>query len=125
MAEQNYYVTSSESGSVNIGEDVFMRLVLSTVEEIEGVAGFSTAYGAELAELVGKKSLGKGINLVFEEDGSIRLDLILLIHYGYNVAETAETVQERIRSAVEAMTGIVCRVNVHVTGISFEKAEIK
>ena len=125
MAEQNYIITSTDSGSVNIGEDVFVRLISSTVEEMDAVAGFSSAYSAELAELVGKKNLAKGISLFTEEDGSIRIDVMLQIRYGHNVARTAETVQENIRTAVEAMTGIVCRVNVHVTGISFEKAETK
>ena len=122
MAEQNYIITSTAGGSVNIGEDVFLRLISSTVEEMEAVAGFSAAYSAELA---GKKSLAKGISLTVEEDGGIRIDVMLQVRYGYNVAQTAETVQESIRAAVEAMTGIVCRVNVHVTGISFEKAETK
>ena len=124
MAEQNYIIVSTNGGSVSIGEDVFVRLINSTVEEIEAVAGFSTAYSAELAELVGKKNLAKGISLTTEEDGGIRIDLMLQVRYGYNVARTAETVQEAVRAAVEATTGIVCRVNIHVTGISFEKAEI-
>ena len=124
MAEQNYIITSTDSGSVNIGEDVFLRLISSTVEELEAVAGFSAAYSAELSELAGKKSLAKGISLTVDDDGGIRIDVMILVRYGYNVAQTAETVQESIRAAVEAMTGIVCRVNVHVTGISFEKAEI-
>ena len=125
MAEQNYIITSTAGGSVRIGEDVFVRLITSTVEELESVAGFSAAYSAELAELVGKRNLARGISLTTEEDGSIRIDVMLQVRYGYNVAQTAETVQETVRAAVEATTGIVCRVNVHVTGISFEKAETK
>lgn len=125
MAEQNYYITAGEGGSVNIGEDVFLRIVSATVEENEAVAGFTGAYGTDLAELIGKKTLPKGIDLRFEEDGGVRLDVVIQVRYGNNVAKTAETLQEQIHSAVEAMTGIECRVNVHVTGISFEKAEIK
>lgn len=125
MAEQNYYITSTDGGSVNIGEDVFLRIISATVEENEAVAGFSAAYGPEQAELIGKKTLPKGINLMIGEDGSVSMDVVIQVRYGNNVAKTAEELQEQLYSAIEAMTGIACRVNVHVTGISFEKAEIK
>ncbi len=125
MAEQNYYLSNTDGGSINIGEDVFLRIVTATVEENEAIAGFSASFDADLAELIGKKTLSKGINLLFEEDGTVRLDVVIQVRYGNNVARTAEELQEQIRTAVEDMTGVVCRVNVHVTGISFEKAEKK
>lgn len=125
MAEQNYVVSSTGDGNVNIGEDVFVRLVAAAVDEMDAVAGLSTSCGPELAELIGRKSLAKGVFLTTEENGTLRIDIALTMHYGYNVAETAEAVQREVIAAVEAMTGIVCRVNVHVVGISFEKAEIK
>ncbi len=125
MAEQNYIIAPNGSGSVNIGEDVFLRLVAVTVEEMDAVAGLSSAYSPELAEHLGKKALPKGVALTTNEDGSITLDIILTMRFGHNVARTAESVQEQVSAAVEAMTGIKCKVNVHVTGISFEKAEMK
>lgn len=125
MADQNYIIASTESGNINIGEDVFLRLISATVEDMESVAGFSAAYGPELADFLGKKNLSKGINLATEEDGRVRIDVVITVRYGNNVAETAEAVQEKLSSAVESMTGLNSHINVHVTGISFEKAEVK
>lgn len=125
MAEQNYFITSTDSGSVNIGEDVFLRLVEATVSEMDAVAGLATSYGPELAQQLGRKSMPKGVALTTNEDGGIILDVVLLVRYGFNVAQTAEAVQDHIRAATEALTGIACQVNVHVSGISFEKVETK
>ncbi|MBQ0133957.1 MAG: Asp23/Gls24 family envelope stress response protein [Clostridiales bacterium] len=125
MADQNYIVTSTESGNINIGEDVFVRIVSAAAAEVDGVGGLSGSFGTELGELLGRKSLPGGVRVTVGENGEVNVDVVLMVRYGYNVAQCAEAVQEKVRSAVEDTTGVICRVNVHVTGISFEKAELK
>ncbi len=120
MAE-NYITCREERGSIHISEDVIVSLVKTTVSEIEGVSGLSNAAGAELAELIGIKTVSKGIKVAFEEE-TIVIDVIINVSYGCSIVSVAREVQEKLLSTVQSVTGIEkAKVNVHVAGISFDK----
>ena len=51
-------------------------------------------------------------------------DLALNIKYGYNILETSKTVQERVKAAIENMTGLtVSDVNVRIASVEIEKTK--
>ena len=118
---ENYITCSGELGSINISEEVISSIVRSAVSEIEGVAGLSNTAGAELAELIGLKTVSKGVKVQFVED-KIVIDIIININYGCNIVNTAKSVQEKLISVVQDTTGIEkADINVHVSGVVFEK----
>ena len=120
MAE-NYITCQEEKGSIHISEDVIVTLVKSAVAEIEGVSGLSNAAGAELAELIGIKTVSKGIKVSFEDE-TIIIDVIINVSYGSSIVAVAREVQEKLLSTVQSVTGFEkAKVNVHVAGISFDK----
>jgi len=123
---ENYIISQTEKGNVCISEEVIGLMVAAALGEVEGVAGLSnpTALGSDLAGFFGIKNSPKGIK-VSSAEGKAVVDLLILVRYGYNVADAARRVQQRVATSIEAMTGMEALVNVHVTGISFEKAEIK
>ena len=73
---ENYITCREEKGSINISEDVIISMVRSVLSEVEGVAGLSNTAGAELAELIGLKSVSKGVKVQFGRACSRR-------HYHY------------------------------------------
>ena len=118
---ENYITCREENGSINISEEVISGMVRAAVSEVDGVAGLSNTAGAEIAELIGLKTLPKGVKVQFVED-KIVVDTIITVRYGYSVVDVAKTVQDKVMTAVQATTGIEqAEVNVHVTGIAFEK----
>ncbi len=118
---ESYLSYREDNGSINISEDVVASVVRNEVTEVEGVAGVSTTAGAELAELIGLKTLPKGVKVRFEED-RILIDVIITVTYGHNVVSVSKAVQEKVRTAIQAATGSEStEVNVHVSGISFER----
>ena len=122
MSMSDKYITvPQESGSVNISEDVVVSLVQNAVTEVDGVAGFAFTAGNELAELIGLKTLSKGIKVQFE-DNRIIVDIIITVKYGQNIVQVALNVQDRVGAVIASTTGIENNeVNVHVSGISFDK----
>ena len=54
---ENYITCREENGSINISEEVISGMVRAAVAEVEGVAGLSNTAGAEIAELIGIKTL--------------------------------------------------------------------
>lgn len=118
---ENYITCQEANGSINISEEVISTLVRAAVTQVEGVAGLSNTSGAELVELIGIKSLSKGIKVQFD-DAKIIVDAIITVSYGYNIVNVAKTVQEDVLSAVQAATGMdKAEVNVHVSGVAFDK----
>ena len=118
---ENYITCREENGSINISEDVISGIVRTAVLDVEGVSGMSTTAGAELAELIGLKTLPKGVKVHFEGQ-KIIIDAIINVVYGNNVVNVAKNVQTAVRSVIQASTGFEdAEVNVHVSGISFDR----
>ncbi len=119
MAE-NYITKQEEKGTVNISEDVIAAMVSAIVTEVEGVASFGSATTPELVELVGRKSVHKGMKVRFADD-TITIDVIIVVKLKGSITDTAVQVQDSVCREVSSVTGMDTVVNVHVTGVSFEK----
>jgi len=115
------YVTIPEAqGSIHISEDVIAVIAANAVNDVEGVASFSAGTAAELSELICKKNAAKGIRVSFSEE-SVMVSVSVLVRFGSNITLAGKNVQKAIAAAVEAMTGLKSTVDVHVTGVTFEK----
>ena len=112
MAEFKQYITQiQENGNVMISEDVIAAIVEQTLAETDGV-------GKGGAEVVGKKSWGKGSRITNAEDNSLKIGCNVIVGYGESVINVAKAVQENITTAIESVTGVtVTDVNVNVCGI--------
>ena len=118
MAE-TYLTKKEEKGSINISEEVIAGIVRSSVAEVEGFAGFISAAGAEIAEMIGLKAVSRGLKIKLADE-TITVDAVITVSYGFNIIKVAESVQSCIASALEIGTGFENSViNVHVAGIAF------
>lgn len=109
----------SETGSVHIATDVVEIIAGIAANEVTGVAGMSGGIVGGITELLGKKNLSKGVK-VEVADGVAVIDLYLAIEFGSRIPDVAHQVQQRVKQAVEGMTGLTVReVNIHVQGVAF------
>ena len=68
-----------------------------------------------------RKNLSRAIRLHTEE-GALAIDISLLVKFGINIQAVAKSVQEAVATSVESVIGLkVSAVNVHVSGVAFEK----
>ncbi|MGI6487228.1 MAG: Asp23/Gls24 family envelope stress response protein [Syntrophomonadaceae bacterium] len=113
--------TSTDLGSIRIADEVVAIISGLAAVEVEGVAAMSGGWGTGIAEMLGKKNLGKGIKVEVGEKEAV-IDIFLLIQFGFPIPQVAQQVQEQVKSAVETMTGLnVTGINVHVVGVSMNK----
>ena len=118
---ENYITCREENGSINISEEVITSLVRSAISEVDGVAGLSNTAGAEFAELLGLKTVSRGVKVQFVDGSKIIVDAIITVLYGSNNVADARSVQEKL-TLVQSTTGIDnAEINVHVSGVAFEK----
>ena len=75
----------------------------------------------ELLSKVGVKNLKKGVK-VDVLNKVVRVDLALIMEYGYNIPATSQRVQEKVKTAIENMTGLeVSDVNIRIAGVNMVK----
>ena len=77
----------------------------------------------ELISRLGMKNLSKGVKVDVLE-GVVTVSLALNMKYNYSIMDVSAKVQEKVKSAVENMTGLeVADVNVKVAGVEMESQE--
>ena len=119
---KEYWTSASDQGSVRISEDVIASIAAIAASETEGVGNLYSGIGTNVAEFLGKKSLAKGVEVVFHGD-LVEVEVSLLAQYGYNICEVSKNVQSAVRSSIQSMTGMrTSAVNINVGGVSFETA---
>ena len=108
-------------GKVQISDDVIATIAGLSAAEVEGVACMYGKISNKAAAKVGIKNLTKGVAI--EVSGrSVAIKLNLTLRYGYSVPKTTAEVQEKVKNAVENMTGLtVSGVDIRIAGINLEK----
>ena len=65
----------------------------------------------------------KGVKIAIEND-AVSVDLALNLDYGYSIPKTCEKVQERVKTAIESMTGLtVENVNIKIANVTMENGK--
>ena len=108
-------------GSVQIADDVVAMIASLATTEIEGVSAMAGNITNELMSKVGMKKLTKGVKVDVLEN-NVTVDLAVTMEYGYNIPATCQKVQNKVKSAIENMTGLTCTdVNIRIAGINMKK----
>mgnify|MGYP000758299124 FL=1 len=124
MSEENMVNEEvKKSGSINISNDVVSIVASLAASSVKGVSGMVSSISGGIAELLGKKNMSKGVK-VSVSDKDVTLDLSIIVEYGAKIPDVAWEIQEKVKSEVEAMTGLtVVAVNVSVEGVNVPKAD--
>lgn len=76
----------------------------------------------ELMSKVGMKKLTKGVKVEIIQK-KVTVDLAIMMEYGYNIPVTCQKVQNKVKSAIENMTGLtVTDINIRIAGVSMPKS---
>ena len=104
-------------GEVQIANEVVASIAGISAAEIEGVEAMAGGFANELAGRFGAKNLSKGVK-VEVQDGTAVVELAIVMKYGYNIPTVCGQIQEKVKSAIETMTGLtVADVNIRIAGV--------
>ena len=122
MAEKRttYKIQDIEGiGEVQIADEVVTIIAGLAATEVDG------NITNELVSKLGMKNLSKGVKVEIV-DSVVSVDLTLNIEYGMNILETSKKVQEKVKAAIENMTGLeVADVNIHIASVDMENEKSK
>ena len=123
--EKNTYTIQNEAslGEVKIANEVVAIIAALAATEVEGVASMAGNITNEVIGKLGIKNLSKGVKVDVLE-GVVTVSLALNIKYNYSIVDVTGKVQEKVKNAVENMTGLeVADVNIKVAGVEMEKQD--
>lgn len=125
MAEDRKGIKIKEDGlgEVQIAEEVITIIAGLAATEVEGVCSMGGNITKELVSRLGMKNLSKGVRVEVTEEGKIEVFVTINIAYGYAIPAVSGNVQEKVKAAIENMTGLeVSGVNVRIADVDMKSA---
>ena len=116
--KDNYTIQlENDKGEIVISNDVIGVIAGLAAVEVDGVVSMAGEITKELISKLSKKALANGVKVDITE-GSVSLAMSVNLKYGFNVMDVSKKGQEKVKGAVENMTGLtVTDINVRVAGI--------
>ena len=122
-------VSDKQNGSITFTTDVIATIAGVSASEVEGVASMSGQANSGFVDMLtrkgqtaGKKST-KGVKAELQ-GSNVNIHLSVVVDFGSPIPEVASNIQDNVKKAIETMCGLtVTGVDIHVTGLSFEKEE--
>ena len=107
-------------GQVQIADEVVAVIAGLAATEVEGVAKMSGNITNEIVSKLGMKKLSKGVKATITGT-QVDVTLNLVLSYGVSIPKTSQEVQDKVKSAIETMTGLtVSEVNIRIAGIQMD-----
>ena len=104
-------------GTVKIADDVVAMIAALAAVEVDGVTAMNGNVADEILSRAGVKGLVKGVKVEIRSR-KVKVELAITMEYGYNIPATCQRVQNKVKSAIENMTGLeVTDVNIRISGI--------
>lgn len=107
-------------GQVQIADEVIAVIAGLAATEVDGVQQMSGNINNELVSKLGMKNLSRGVKVSIDGE-QVDVVLNLILKYGVSIPKISREVQEKVKSAIETMTGLtVNEVNIRIAGIQTE-----
>ena len=107
-------------GQVQIADEVVAVIAGLAATETDGVAKMSGNITNEIVSKLGTKKLSKGVKVTITGT-QVDVTLNLVLNYGVSIPKTSQEVQDKVKSAIETMTGLtVSEVNIRIAGIQMD-----
>lgn len=109
-------------GEVQVADEVIAIIAGLAATEVEGVTSMYGNITNDLVSRLGIKNLSKGVRISVEEE-KVSVDLALNLAYGYTIPEVSKNVQEKVKAAIENMTGLeVSGVNIRIAEVDMKQS---
>ena len=120
---KTFKIKSDQVGDVRIADEVVAIIAGLATTEVEGVSSMAGNITNEIVSKLGMKNLSKGI-LVEVMENEVKVDVAINIAYVYSIPDVSAKVQDKVKSAIENMTGLtVAVVNVRIASVDMADGE--
>lgn len=125
MKNKEGYVLNDETGigDIKVSANVVMTIAAVAALEVAGVHSLQGTAADEIVTMLKIKNLAQGVRIEIENNQA-KVALAIILEYGYSIPKISSQVQEKVKSAIETMTGLeVVSVNVRIGGVNIDKVK--
>ena len=117
MATKNQ---DTNNGKITLDRKILSSIINLAAKEINGVESVTNTERSWFKRLFNRYD--DGVEIKFEKNGALTIDVYLNIYVGYNVPDIAYRVQENIRNSLATMVALKpLKINIHVLNIECDK----
>ncbi len=122
LGRSTYILQDEEGrGRVQIADDVVAVIAGMAATEVKGVAAMAGNITNEIMTKAGRKNLSKGVKVSINKN-KVKISLAIMMEYGYNIPGTCSKVQDKVKTAVENMTGLtVTDIDIRIASVDMQK----
>jgi uncharacterized alkaline shock family protein YloU len=109
--------SETDLGAIGIHKNVIASIAAIAAMEIEGVKGIGRAPAGIFALITPKKYAKIKVRIDKNED--VRIEVPLIVKYGFNIPDVAGKVQENIHNALEKTANLSTKdISINIQGIT-------
>ena len=100
----------SENGKIRVSDEVFSSITGAAATACFGVKGMAMRSRSDgLVHLLRRESMSKGVYLTYNDDGSITIELHIVVDYGVNLNAVAQSIISEVSYKVHKVTGVIVK----------------
>ena len=111
----------NDKGEIQISSEVFTNITGAAATNCYGVKGMAVRSKTDgLVHLLKRESMAKGVKVYYNEDGSVSIELHIIVENGVNLRAVCHSIMSEVRYVVSTTTGVqVASVDVCVDSMRF------
>ena len=107
-----------EVGTIKIAEEVVAMIAAYAATEVEGIASLGGVITADNVSEANFRKLSRGVKVAVDGE-NVKVNLEVIMQYGYNIPGTSSAAQTRVKNAISNMTGLTATdINIRIAGIA-------
>ena len=108
------------SGKITLDRKILVSIINLAAKEINGVENVTNSARPWIKRVF--KKYDDGVEIKFEKNGALTIDVYISIYVGFSVPDIAYRVQENIRNSLATMVALKPqKINIHVINIECDK----
>ena len=110
----------SEQGEISVSSAVFSNITGMAATNCFGVKGMAYRSMTDgLVHLLRREAMSKGVNVIYNEDESISIELHIIVENGVNITTVCRSIMSEVKYVVNLNTGVTVKtVNVCVDSVT-------
>ena len=97
----------TKKGEISISEAVFTNITGNAATNCFGVKGMAMRSMTDgLVHLLRKEAMGKGVHVTYNDDGSVSIQLHIIVENGINLPAVCRSIMNEVRYVVTQNTGV-------------------
>ena len=100
----------SEQGEISVSSAVFSNITGMAATNCFGVKGMAYRSMTDgLVHMLRREAMSKGVNVIYNEDESISIELHIIVENGVNIPAVCRSIMNEVRYVVNKNTGAEVR----------------